>query len=139
MPEGGYLQDAEGKMVITKLNEQLGMEIATASGGIYVRASDVSQSVRALEEALNKLDQAELEMKVYTAYNELYYIPLLLGLLLLWIDFLLLDRKNRYFLSVLQLKVRNDEKNIIVIRFTGLLFPLWLCPERGASVGKEWQ
>lgn len=109
MPEGGYLQDAEGKMVITKLNEQLGMEIATASGGIYVRASDVSQSVRALEEALNKLEQAELEMKVYTAYNELYYIPLLLGLLLLWIDFLLLDRKNRYFRRV-QLFDRTQER-----------------------------
>ena len=109
MPEGGYLQDAEGKMVITKLNEQLGMEMGTASGGIYVRASDVSQSVRALEEALNKLEQAELEMKVYTAYNELYYIPLLLGLLLLWIDFLLLDRKNRYFRRV-QLFDRTQER-----------------------------
>ena len=74
-----------------------------------MRASDVSQSVRALEEALNKLEQAELEMKVYTAYNELYYIPLLLGLLLLWIDFLLLDRKNRYFRRV-QLFDRTQER-----------------------------
>lgn len=97
LPERGYLQNDDGKMVITKLNEQLGQEIAAASGGVYVRASDISQSVRILEEALNKLDQTEIERRVYTAYNELFYIPLLIALCLLCLDFVLLDRKNRYF------------------------------------------
>lgn len=108
MPQGGYLE-SEGGMVITKLNEQLGMEIATASGGIYVRANDVSQTVRALEDSINSLDQSDLEMKIYTAYNEMYYIPLILGLLLLVIDFVLLDRKNRYFRRI-KLFERKDKK-----------------------------
>lgn len=108
LPEGGYLQSDEG-MVITKLNEQLGMEIATASGGIYVRANDVSQTVKLLQESFEKLEQSELEMKFYSAYNEVYYIPLIAGLLLLLIDFVLLDRKNRYFKGI-QLFERKDDK-----------------------------
>lgn len=112
LSEGGYLQDSEGNMVVTKLNEQLGQEIATASGGIYIRANDISQTVRALDDCLKRLDQAELEMKVYTAYNEIYYIPLLISLILLAFEMILLDRKNRYFKQV-KLFERNkkyDEK-----------------------------
>lgn len=108
LPEGGYLKSAEG-MVITKLNEQLGMEIATASGGIYVRANDVSQTVKLLQESIEKLDQSKMEMTIYSAYNEVYYIPLIIGLLLLAIDFVLLDRKNRYFKRI-QLFERKDKK-----------------------------
>lgn len=108
LPEGGYLQSDNG-MVITKLNEQLGMEIATASGGVYVRANDISQTVKLLQESINKLDQSELDMTVYTAYNEVYYIPLIIGLLLLVIDFVLLDRKNRYFKRI-QLFERKEKQ-----------------------------
>ena len=100
LPDGGYLQESDGKMVITKLNEQLGQEIATASGGVYIRAQDITQTVRALDNSLQQLEQAELSMKIYTAYNEVFYIPLLLSLLLLITDILLLDRKNRYFSRV---------------------------------------
>lgn len=109
LPQGGYLQSDEG-MVITKLNEQLGMEIATASGGIYVRANDVSQTVNLLQKSIEQLDQAELEMTIYTAYNEVYYIPLMIGLLLLGIEFVLLDRKNRYFRRI-QLFERKERKS----------------------------
>lgn len=108
MPEGGYLQSNDG-MVITKLNEQLGMEIATASGGIYVRANDVSQTVKLLQESIEKLDQSELEMTIYSAYNEVYYIPLTLALLLLAVDFILLDRKNRYFKRIQLFEQKNKK------------------------------
>lgn len=108
MPEGGYLQSNEG-MVITKLNEQLGMEIATASGGIYVRANDVSQTVKLLQESIEKLDQSELEMTIYSAYNEVYYIPLTLALLLLAVYFVLLDRKNRYFKRIQLFEQKNKK------------------------------
>lgn len=108
MPEGGYLQSNDG-MVITKLNEQLGMEIATASGGIYVRANDVSQTVKLLQESIEKLDQSELEMTIYSAYNEVYYIPLTLALLLLAVDFVLLDRKNRYFKRIQLFEQKNKK------------------------------
>ncbi|MDO5016742.1 MAG: VWA domain-containing protein [Porphyromonas sp.] len=109
LPQGGYLKDVEDRMVITKLNEQLAREVATASGGIYIRANDVSQTVRALGDSIDKLDQAELEMKIYTAYNEVYYVPLLAGLLLLMLDLVLLDRKNRYLRRVHLFDRRTNE------------------------------
>lgn len=110
LPGGGYLLDENGQMVVTKLNEQLAQEIATASGGIYIRANDVSQTVRVLEDYISKLDQTELEKTVYSAYDELYYIPLLFALLLLAFDFIYLDRKNRYLRKV-RLFGDKDESN----------------------------
>lgn len=107
LPEGGYLMNEAGEMVVTKLDEQIAQEIVAASGGVYIRANDVSQTTKLLAKSLDKLDKAELEMTVYSAYNEMYYIPLIFGLLLLILDFIYLERKNRYLRKVKLFEDRN--------------------------------
>lgn len=107
LPEGGYLLNEAGEMVVTKLDEQIAQEIVAASGGVYIRANDVSQTTKLLAKSLDKLDKAELEMTVYSAYNEMYYIPLIFALLLLILDFIYLERKNRYLRKVKLFEDRN--------------------------------
>lgn len=108
LPEGGYLQDEHGEMVVTKLDEKIAKEIVSASNGVYIRANDVSQTTKLLGESLEKLDQAEMEMTAYSAYNEMYYIPLIVALLLLMFDFIYLDRKNRYLRNIKLFEKRGE-------------------------------
>lgn len=108
LPEGGYLQDEHGEMVVTKLDEKIAKEIVSASNGVYIRANDVSQTTKLLGESLEKLDQAEMEMTAYSAYNEMYYIPLIVALLFLMFDFIYLDRKNRYLRNIKLFEKRRE-------------------------------
>lgn len=96
LPEGGYLTDESGQMVVTKLNEAMCKEIAQASGGVYIHASDVAGTVRSIEKSLDSLEKTKIEATRYAAYNEVYYYFLIPALMLLLFDFIFLDRKNRY-------------------------------------------
>lgn len=93
---GKYLLDENGQMVITKINEQMGQEIAQESGGIYILANDVSSTTRIIRKELDKIEKSELESAVYSAYDEKFQYFLIPALLLLIFDVVYLDRKNRY-------------------------------------------
>lgn len=97
MNDGSYLTDKEGNMVITKLNATSGQELASAGGGTYIQAQDISRTVKVLEKSIDKLEKSDLETTVYTAYDELFAFFLIPALLLLLFDFLYLDRKNQFF------------------------------------------
>lgn len=97
LEDGSYLYDNEGKMVVTRLNAQMGQELAGLGGGAYIQANDVSGTVRILEQALDKLEKSEMDTTVYTAYNEVYHFFLIPAILLILFDLIALDRKNRYF------------------------------------------
>lgn len=97
MDDGHYLTDENGQMVVTKLNTEMAKEIASAAGGIFIHAEDVSGSVRAIQKSLEKLEKTELESTIYSAYNEVYQYFLFPAILLLVLEFVILGRKNRYF------------------------------------------
>lgn len=97
MDDGNYLTDENGQMVVTKLNPEMAKEIAGAAGGVFIHAEDVSGTVRAIQKSLEKLEKTELESTVYSAYNEVYQYFLIPAILLMILEFVLLDRKNRYF------------------------------------------
>lgn len=97
MDDGHYLTDENGQMVVTKLNTEMAKEIASAAGGVFIHAEDVSGSVRAIQKSLEKLEKTELESTIYSAYNEVYQYFLFPAILLLVLEFVILGRKNRYF------------------------------------------
>jgi Ca-activated chloride channel family protein len=90
-----YQKDKEGTMIITKLNEQMCREIATAGNGMYARTDNTNSALKALQKELNKLTKSEVESKVYTSYDEKYLIPAWFLLFFLIVEFFVLDRKNR--------------------------------------------
>jgi len=91
----GYQRDKEGNMVITRLNEQMGQDIAIAGNGMYARTDNTNNALRALQKELDKMGKSEVESRVYTSYNEKYYIPAWILLFILILEFFVLDRKNR--------------------------------------------
>ena len=89
-----YIKDRSGQVVVSRLNEDMCQQIAQAGNGIYVRCDNTNTAMRALQQELGRIATAELETKVYADYNEQYQSFVLIALLLLVIDFFILERKN---------------------------------------------
>ncbi|MCX6224310.1 MAG: VWA domain-containing protein [Bacteroidia bacterium] len=91
-----YRTDYEGKVIISKLNEDLLRQVAAAGGGTYVRATASRTGLTTILDEMNKMEKQEIQMKVYSEYDEqfVYYIGFAIFLLL--IDFILNDRRNKW-------------------------------------------
>lgn len=103
IPVGGannFMKDAEGNVVVTHLNEQMCQEIAAAGQGIYVRADNTNSALKAIQNELEKMDKTELDSKVYSEYDEQFQLLAWIALVLLIIEFLMLERKNRIFKKI---------------------------------------
>jgi len=103
IPFGGannYLKDREGNVVVTQLNEQMCQEIAAAGRGIYVRADNTNTAMRTLLNEIDKMDKAELDSKVYSEFDEHFHTLAWIVLVLLLIEPIILERKNRIFSKV---------------------------------------
>jgi Ca-activated chloride channel family protein len=102
-----YLKDADGKSVITKLDENILKDIAEAANGKYVRANNSNIGLDEVFNEIKKMKKQDLEGKMYTEYNDQFQIFAGVVLLLLLIDFLIMERKNRRFsnLRIFKFKV----------------------------------
>lgn len=91
---GDYLTDENGDMVVSKLDEKMLQEIASATGGAYVRATKQSIGLKEIVDRLKELDESDLATTRFEAFDEQYQYPLVVALLLLLIEWLILDRRN---------------------------------------------
>ncbi|HLP73316.1 MAG TPA: VWA domain-containing protein [Bacteroidales bacterium] len=95
-----YLKDAEGNTVISRLDEDILKKIAVATGGSYVRASNTNIGLDEIFNNIRKMKTSELESSVYTEYNDQFQIFAAFALLLLLLDFLIMDRRNRRLANI---------------------------------------
>ena len=91
---GEYLTDENGDMVVSKLDEKTLQEIASATGGAYVRATKQSIGLKEIIDRLKELDESDLATTRFEAFDEQYQYPLVVALLLLLVEWLILDRRN---------------------------------------------
>ncbi len=91
-----FHKDKDGNVVVSKLNEQMCRDLASASGeGLYVRADNTNNALRVISKELDTMAKSEIETKVFAEYNEQYQSFVLLAFLLLILDFFILGRKNK--------------------------------------------
>lgn len=95
-----YRTDRQGEVVVSKLNEQLLQEIAAAGNGTYIRANNTQTGLNALFDEINKMEKEELNSTIYSEYEERFQWLAGISLLLLLLDFLILERKNRRLRNV---------------------------------------
>ena len=95
-----YLKDNAGNVVITQLNETMCQEIAQAGRGIYVRADNTNNALRAVQSELSKMSTSEVESQVYSEFDERFPTLAWITLTLLVLEFLTSERKNRLFRNV---------------------------------------
>ena len=72
-------------------------EIAKAGNGAYIYVDNSSSAQDKLQAQIDKLSKAKLESHIYSEYDEQYQGFVILGLILLLIDALLLERQNHAF------------------------------------------
>lgn len=97
--EGGqksYLKDNEGNVVITKMNDKMLSEIATAGKGQFVEAYGADMGLDVIMDEVSKLKKAEYKSKQFTDYEDQYQWPLALAFLFLFIEFIILEKKNQW-------------------------------------------
>ncbi len=82
---GGFKKDAEGRMVLSRLDEDLLTDIARAGAGAYVRSGGGNQDVRAIyeDEIRGRLQGAEEGVRREKIWDERFQWPLGLAVLLL--------------------------------------------------------
>jgi Ca-activated chloride channel family protein len=90
-----YIRDEQGNVVKSHLNERLLQEIASATpGGFYLQLRGAKTMDTLYAEGLAKLPKSEHQQKLVKNYQERYYWPLGLGILLLIIEMLIPERKR---------------------------------------------
>ncbi len=95
-----YLKDRDGNVVVTKLNEQMLEQIAAAGNGIYVRANNAQVGLNALFDEINKMEKQEMESRTYSEYDDQFQYFFAVGLFLLLLEFVILERKNKYLKNI---------------------------------------
>ncbi len=107
LPQGGpipeysngsrsYRKDKDGNTIVTKLDEDKLQKIAEAGKGAYVRANNVQVGLNTLFSEVNKMEKSELETQIYADYDDKFQYFIGMGLFLILLNFMILERKNKY-------------------------------------------
>ena len=91
---GGVKKDAEGNVVITRLDERVLTEVARATGGLYMRVGSQNASLRPVLDEIEKMEKGEYNEVVFSNYSEQYQLFLLISFIMLAFATFLLDRRN---------------------------------------------
>ena len=96
-----YMRDNKGDFVITKLNEQMLMEIAEAGNGKYYRGSAPNMGLNDIIAQFNQLDQAEMDSKAYEEYAEQFPYFTWAVFFILVLDFIVFEKKNKWLKRII--------------------------------------
>ncbi len=93
----GFKTDSEGKTVLTKLDETALKDIASGTGGRYMRGANDRDELDIIYNDLSKIKKSEFGEKKVTDYEDRFYYFLAPGIILLLIEFFMSERKSRLF------------------------------------------
>ncbi|MDD4278673.1 MAG: VWA domain-containing protein [Candidatus Sumerlaeales bacterium] len=93
-----YKRDNQGKVINSKLNFDLLQKVAEQTGGIAVKASNdgTADSSKIMSE-ISKLQKTTQQDKVMRTFTERFQLFVLLALILLIIEMMIPNRKNKYY------------------------------------------
>jgi len=105
----GFRKDGEGNTVMTRLNQAMLTEIATAGNGRFIRATTSDDGIRLIMKELDALDKKEFKAKMYTDYENRFQYFLATALLLLLVEFFTGELKSKWFARLRLFEVRKKE------------------------------
>ncbi|MBP9705993.1 MAG: VWA domain-containing protein [Oligoflexales bacterium] len=91
LAEGGFVKDASGQLVISKLKESGLQELAELTGGVYVRSVAGDMDLEQIYQTgiRGSVESVEREAQRTKKWNERYHWFALVALLLLWLEALM--------------------------------------------------
>lgn len=102
-----FRKDRNGNVIITKLDEEMLINIAQAGNGKYIRASSSKFGLMNLYNDIEKLDKSELESVIFSEYEDVFQYLVFMALLLLIADFAIMNRKNKQLEKFKLFNLRN--------------------------------
>lgn len=92
----GYKKDNQGSTIVTKLDESMLQQIASAGKGVYVRANNMQAGVKTVYDEINKLEKTEFESRMFSDYEDRFQYFIALSLFFFLIELLIFERKSKW-------------------------------------------
>ena len=89
-------KDSQGEVVITKMNETVLVDIASEGEGEYINGDNTEEAVEYIKDQLLQMDKKEFEAKQIADFKDQFQWFLGAGLLFLFFDIFLLERKTKW-------------------------------------------
>ena len=89
-----YVRDESGQPVMSRLDEDTLSELALTTGGKYFRVSGQDEEIEGIATLIMDMEGEDLESQLFTRYQERFYWPLVIALILLVVD-TVLSRQQR--------------------------------------------
>ncbi|SHI41868.1 VWA domain-containing protein [Pseudozobellia thermophila] len=89
-------KDAQGEVVITRLNKDVLVDIADEGNGHYIDGANTEKAVETIKEELLQMDKKEFESKQFAEFKDQFQWFLGIALLFLFLDIFVLDKKTTW-------------------------------------------
>jgi len=105
--QAGFHLDSAGHTVISKLNEDMGKEIAAAGNGSYVRATNANSGLNIVMDQIAKIQRKTVDTQSFKDFEDRFQFFLGLALLCLLIDVFITNRKSARLSRLNLFEVKN--------------------------------
>ncbi|MCF0183681.1 MAG: VWA domain-containing protein, partial [Bacteroidaceae bacterium] len=112
-----FITDAAGQIVVSKLNDAMCKQIATAGQGAYIYVDNSSSAQKQLDEHISKMSKATIDSIVYSEFDEQFQTIAFILLLILFLELCVSEAKNP-FLSRIRL-FRRQAAIIVMLMMAG--------------------
>ncbi len=94
------LRDQDGRVVISRYDEDTMRRIAEVSGGIFRHGRGPDLGLEAILEEIRKQEKEAYQTAVFAEYESRFHYMAGVALVLLVLELLIMDRKNRFFKNI---------------------------------------
>ena len=92
---GELLKDKDGNIVVTRLDESVLQEVASAGNGVYVRAGNSEFGLNPIIDDIRKMEDEKYNSIVFEEYDEQFMYFFAIALFFLVVEMLVGDRKSK--------------------------------------------
>lgn len=92
----GFKKNADGEVVLTKLDEQILQQIADLAGGRYILATNQQSELDLIFKSIETMEKREFGSRIFTEYEDRYQFLLLPALILLVAESFISERRNKW-------------------------------------------
>jgi Ca-activated chloride channel family protein len=96
----GYKKDRDGSTVVTKLDEAMLQQIASAGKGVYVRANNSQSGLKTILEEISKLEKTKFESKMFSDYEDRFQYFIAVSLFFLLLELFIFERKSKWLSKI---------------------------------------
>jgi Ca-activated chloride channel family protein len=118
-----YKRDMSGNVVVSKLDESMLRQVATATGGRYLRATSGGNEIDDVFKELSTLEKTEFGSKQVTGYESRYQVPLAFAILFLLLELLLSERRGAILQAIKRSLRGGPVPTATMVLLLGVWFP----------------